>query len=1225
MKIYRIAYLSIITTFLLLAASLPVRAQSMSQYTFTPSSGFYFLLNDATVQRTINDNLDDGIYPLAPIGFNFKFNDVVYTTVSASTDGWMSFGRLAGDGNLENSLNSGLSRPIAAPLWDDLAVNPSNGSVSYITLGTAPNRQFRMQWKNMQWKASHIGSTGAISFQVILYETTNVVQFVYRPEIGALYCPNGENCSASIGLAATQPGSFLSLSDSGTNPTVSTTTETTTIGTKPAYGQTYTFTPSAPTPTPNTPPNAVNDVSSVNEDTTLNINAPGVLGNDTDVENNPLTASLVSSTTNGTLNFNANGSFSYTPNQNFNGTDSFTYKASDGNSSSSAATVTITVTEVNDSPTAANDSKTTDEDTALVFSGSDLTANDSAGPANESAQTLTLTMVISTANTNGIVSLNNGQISYQPAANYNGAASFDYKVCDNGTTSGQSDPKCSIATVNVTVTAVNDVPAANGGSLSTNEDTSSASFMLNGSDADNDSLTFEIVTAPVKGTYNQTTGIYTPNANANGSDSFTFIAKDAVSQSPAATVSITINPVNDAPTAAGQSVSTDEDANKTITLSGSDVDGDALTYNASQPSHGSVSCTGASCIYTPTANYNGSDSFTFRTNDGQTDSQSATVSITVNPVSDPPTATAQSVTTDEDLAKAITLSGSDPDGANTTLTYTIVAQPLHGTLSGTGANRTYTPAANYYGADSFTFRVNDGEVDSAAATVSITVNAVNDAPTAAGNTYNTNEDTALNVAAAGVLANDSDIENDSLTAILVSGPASGSLTLNANGSFAYTPSANFYGSDSFTYKANDGSLNSNTVTVTITVVPLNDAPVVSNDKAMQNAQYSDAIQTVTVNASDVDSPQPLSASVSFTKDGGASQSGLPAGMSLSSADCTASGVGTNCAWTVTGKALVAPGTYAVTVKVQDSSGAYGTTGFNIVVTKEDARVYYTGMTFVNTASATSGTAATTLSATIRDISAETTDPMYDAFSGDIRNATVTFVNRDVSPNVPIAGCIDMPVQLVNVSDPKTGTATCNWSASIGNAESDSFTIGIVVNNYYAGNASTDVTVVTVSKPLGTNFITGGGYLVLTGSSAGQYAGGAGLKTNFGFNVKYNNSGTNLKGKVNIIVRAANGKVYQIKTNAIETLATNNANPLARTATFTSKANLTDITDPLNPISLGGGHSFQMKLTDRGEPGSTDTIGITLYANGTGALLFSSNWSGTQTIEQILAGGNLQVR
>lgn len=427
---------------------------------------------------------------------------------------------------------------------------------------------------------------------------------------------------------------------------------------------------------PNTPPTAANDAYSVNEDAMLNISAPGVLGNDTDGENNPLTAQLQTLPANAaSFALNANGSFSYTPNANFNGTDSFTYTASDGNSSSNAATVTITVAEVNDSPTAANDSKTTNEDTTLVFSNSDLTANDAAGPANESSQTLTVTMVISTVNTNGTVSLNNGQISYQPAANYNGAASFDYKVCDNGTTSGQSDPQCPIATVNVTVNAVNDAPVANGGSLSTDEDTPSASFMLTGSDADNDSLTFEITAAPVKGTYDQTTGIYTPNANANGSDSFTFIAKDAASQSPAATVSITINPVNDAPSAAGQSVTTDEDAAKLIALSGSDIEGDTLTYSANQPSHGSVSCIGANCTYTPTANYNGSDSFTFKANDGSLDSAEATVWITINPVNDAPTAASQSVTTDEDTAKTITLSGSDVDGD--ALTYN-ASQPSHG-------------------------------------------------------------------------------------------------------------------------------------------------------------------------------------------------------------------------------------------------------------------------------------------------------------------------------------------------------------------------------------------------------------------------------------------------------------------------------------------------------------------------------------------------------------------
>ena len=148
-------------------------------------------------------------------------------------------------------------------------------------------------------------------------------------------------------------------------------------------------------------------------------------------------------------------------------------------------------------------------------------------------------------------------------------------------------------------------------------------------------------------------------------------------------------------------------------------------------------------------------------------------------------------------------------------------------------------------------------------------------------------------------------------------------------------------------------------------------------------------------------------------------------------------------------------------------GASDTDSFDI--TQEDARIYYTGMEFVNTSCATCGSAGTTLSATIRDITAETSDPTTDPFAGDIRNAKVTFVDRD--SNAPIAGCVNIPVQLVTSSDPETGTVTCNWTVKIGSADSDSFTIGIVVGNYYNRNASTDDVLVTVSKPIGTNLIT----------------------------------------------------------------------------------------------------------------------------------------------------------
>jgi len=152
---------------------------------------------------------------------------------------------------------------------------------------------------------------------------------------------------------------------------------------------------------------------------------------------------------------------SYQPDPDFNGSDSFTFKANDGAADSNTSTVNISITDVNDSPTATDDSASTDEDTPVQISAATLAVNDSAGPANENVQVLTVTSVSATADTHGTVSLSSGQVTYSPDANYNGAASFTYQVCDNGTTDGAADPKCTTGTVNVTVNPVNDAPALN--------------------------------------------------------------------------------------------------------------------------------------------------------------------------------------------------------------------------------------------------------------------------------------------------------------------------------------------------------------------------------------------------------------------------------------------------------------------------------------------------------------------------------------------------------------------------------------------------------------------------------------------------------------------------------------------------------------------------------------------------------------------------------------------
>src|SRR5436190_411159 len=160
----------------------------------------------------------------------------------------------------------------------------------------------------------------------------------------------------------------------------------------------------------------------------------------------------------------------------------------------------------------------------------------------------------------------------------------------------------------------------------------------------------------------------------------------------------------------------------------------------------------------------------------------------------------------------------------------VVSPPTHGSLTlNTNGSFSYVPAANYNGRDSFTYQANDGQADSGIATVSLAITGVNDAPVAVNDSYTTSEDTALNVAAPGVLANDSDVDGDTLSAALVSQPTHGSLTLNGNGSFSYVPPPNYIPPDSFTYKANDGQADSGIATVSITITGVNDAPVAVND------------------------------------------------------------------------------------------------------------------------------------------------------------------------------------------------------------------------------------------------------------------------------------------------------------------------------------------------------------------------------------------------------------
>ncbi|MES2980862.1 MAG: DUF6288 domain-containing protein [Verrucomicrobiota bacterium] len=345
----------------------------------------------------------------------------------------------------------------------------------------------------------------------------------------------------------------------------------------------------------------------------------------------------------------------------------------------------------------------------------------------------------------------------------------------------------------------------------------SASLADNASDADSsDTLVFAKVNGPawLNVATNGTLSGTPTNANV-GANAFTVSVTDNNSPAVAATLNITVNAVNDAPVASNGSATTNEDTAVAIALVASDIDSTIQSYTVvTAPTKGTLSGTAPNLTYTPNNNSNGADSFTFRASDGALNSNTATVSLTVNPVNDAPVASNVSRTTNEDTSVSVTLLATDID--STIQSYTVLTQPTKGTLSGSAPNLTYTPITNSFGSDSFTFRVSDGTLNSNTATVSITVNSVNDVPVWFGNPIvaaDASEGIAYSQTLAG-LTSDADA-GSSITYSKVSGPAWLSVALN--GALTGTPPSGSSGLNSFVVRATDNSSASSDATLQITV------------------------------------------------------------------------------------------------------------------------------------------------------------------------------------------------------------------------------------------------------------------------------------------------------------------------------------------------------------------------------------------------------------------------
>ena len=610
---------------------------------------------------------------------------------------------------------------------------------------------------------------------------------------------------------------------------------------------------------------------------------------------------------------------------------------SDGHGGTDTATVTVGVKPVNDAPVVDSTSLTVAEESVGTNLGLKAPTDVDGNPLTIKVTGLptlgTVTLADGTAVTNG-QSLTSAQLQglkYNAPADYTAGqavGSFTYSVNDGtATVNGQ---------VTLGVTPVNDLPVVDSTSLTVNEESVGTDLGLKApTDVDGDSLTITVTGLPTVGAVTLADGTAVTNGQSLTSaqlqglkynapadytagqavGSFTYSVNDGTA-TVSGQVALGVNPVNDLPVVDSASLTVNESVGTDLGLKApTDADGDSLTITVTGlPTLGSVTLADGTALtngqtltsaqlqglkYNAPADYTAGQavgSFTYSVNDG-TATVSGQVALAVNPVNDLPVVNGTTVSLDEDTTLDSRLNATDADGD--TLTYTLKSGTSNGTLvldTATG-EYSYKPNANYNGPDSFTVTVNDGKGGVVDAVVRITVNPVNDVPTTSPVDLITVEDNAVT---AKVYAND--VDGDALTYSIANGngPQHGTVTLNADGTFTYTPAKDYNGPDAFTVTVSDGKGGVTTSLVSITVQPFNDAPETANQAKETDEDKSVSGQIV---ATDVDGDK-----LSYVI-----QSGVAHGSILLN--------------TVTGEYTYTPnkdynGTDSFTIRVYDPKGGY---------------------------------------------------------------------------------------------------------------------------------------------------------------------------------------------------------------------------------------------------------------------------------------------------------------
>jgi large repetitive protein len=745
---------------------------------------------------------------------------------------------------------------------------------------------------------------------------------------------------------------------------------------------------------PNSNPVAVDDASSTTPGTAVDVS---VLANDTDpnipaVPAQSLAIASITQPAAGTGSVAINGlKATFTPSGTFlHGSTTFTYTVSDGaGGTSSAATVTITMPNV--APAAAADTASTPNATAVV---TDVLANDS----DANSDPLTVTAVTGAAHgTASIVTVGGvTEVRYVPNATWAGSDTITYTVSDGTTTS----------TAVLTVTTANAPPAAADFSATVAGAAPATLVVLShASDPNNDTLSVIGISTPAHGSaavHVNGDVVYTPVASYAGADSFTYTVSDGNGGTSTATVSLTVS--NQAPSAVHDAATVPIGGSVVIDVLANDTDpnADALTVTAgSAPSHGTIVVhVDQTVTYTPTAGYEGSDSFGYQISDGHGGTDTATVAVTV--ANDPPTPVNDTAVAGGQAGSAITIDvlANDTDPNGDPLTLSSVGAAAHGTTAIVSGHVVYTPSAAYAGPDSFSYVVSDGRGGLGGATVTVSVQNRNPLAVADSGTVLAGHSRTFDV-----LGNDSDPDGETLALLTVSTPTThgGTVSITTDNLVRYTPLAGYIGADSFSYVVTDPRGGTATAGVTVSVV--NAPPVAAADSATVIAGTV-APLLIDVLANDTDANGDTLTVVSLT----------------TPAHGTVAIVGTRVQYTPPAGGLLGPDTFDYTVS--DGNGGLDT-----------ATVTVTGVNHPPTAQPVSATTPSGAPLTV-DLSGYVADPdghqLSLSFGAVAAGATVS-VNGLSFAYLPAPGFAGTDTFSYTVRDGEGGTASSTVTIHVDNA------------------------------------------------------------------------------------------------------------------------------------------------------------------------------------------------